>query len=298
MPVGTRSAGRASNPDPSTPAKKDSIPQQPRKGRVHASKDRPPPIQEENHGKRTKDLESTPETPKAAPHKRKRAQYVSSEGSETDEDSPIRPTSRFSLKKDSTTAVASPTSKSNNGTAAGVIPPIEVRLMEFSLLENMAAKNLVEILASKNIIAHKAENQGFSALEVTVPEDQAEVCWESITRFPFSKLPDTSKLGECCVFAIEATNKENFEESARTFLVNNMGSKSMRRCMALVLHHDSSGKLQPKAIVSYWMGDSLYYCIKLEGEMANKIAMKLNETKDWRLQAPHKESSKRRRLGE
>jgi hypothetical protein len=178
-----------------------------------------------------------------------------------------------------------------------VISPIEVRLMGFSLLESMAAKNLVEILASKNIIAHKAENQGFSTLRVTVSEDQAEVCWKSITRFPSIKLPDTSKLGECCVFAIEATNKENFEESARTFLANNMGSKS-KRCMALVLHHDSSGKLQPKAIVSYWMGDSLYYCIKLEGEMANEIAMKLNETKDWRLQAPREESSKRRRLDE
>lgn len=254
MPPQTRSAGPASNPDPSTPAKKDSIPQQRRKVKVPASKERPAPIQGENHRKRTKDLESIPETPEAAPLKRKRPQYVSSEGSETDEDTPRRSTSRFSLKKDNAQAVASPTSKSNNGTAAGVISPIEVRLMEFSLLENMAAKNLVEILSSKNIIAHKAENQGFSTLKVTVSEDQAEVCWKSITGFPSIKRPDTSKLDECCVFAIEATNKENFEGSARTFLANNMGSKSMKRCMALVLHHDSSGRLQPKAIVSYWMG--------------------------------------------
>lgn len=292
MVAETRRANRVGGTDPSILARKDSPP--PRKRSVAARNVRPPPIQKEKHDKRTKDPGSTPNTPEAAPLKRKRAQYVNSEGSEADEDVPTRSTSKFSLKKDNTNAIASPTSEIRNKSTTRLIPPLEVKVIEFPSLEEMASNRFIEILDSKNIIAHRIKLQGFSKLEVTVTKPLAEVSWKSITSSV--KLPDKSKLGECSVFAIEAADKKTFEESAEKFLANNVESKSLKQCMALILHHDSSGNLQPAAMVGYRMGGTLYYCTTLGGETANEIAMVLNRTKDWRLEVPHEKSSKRRKI--
>jgi hypothetical protein len=218
---------------------------------------------------------------------------------ESDEDTSNWPTVATPSRKYKTDKVASPISNNSKKIAIVAIPLIDVEKMVFVGLEDMAAEAFIKVLANKNIEARKAEKGGFSNLEIVKSKHQKAVRWKSIPESKHSsvKLPDTANFGKCSVFAVKASTKESFEEKAKTFLSENMGSKTLERSMALVLHHDSDGK--PKsAIVGYLMGESLHYCDSLKAETANKIVMELSggdHPTRWDLEVPRKAPLKKRR---
>jgi hypothetical protein len=175
--------------------------------------------------------------------------------------------------------VASPSSYNSNENATEAIPPRRIKKIEFAGLEDMASKDFTSILADRGINVRKTEIQGFSILEVDGSEHQTAVCWKTIpgSTLSLAKLPDTATFGKCSVFAIEASTEEKFEERAKRFLGHNMGSETLKRSMALVLHYDH-GKLR-SAIVGYPLGKDLHYSDSLKAETANKIATELNRGK-------------------
>ena len=116
------------------------------------------------------------------------------------------------------------------------------------------------------------------------------------------KLPDTAILGQCSVFAVKASTKESFKGKAQMFLGHTMGSESLHRSFALMLHHDSDG-ITKSAIIGYPIKNEPLYCYDtLEPETAEKIVMGLNTGKGverWLLEksrAKSGERAKRRRL--
>jgi hypothetical protein len=300
MAIGTRSGtrNRGFEAKPPTSAS-DDITESPTRRTSAAVSKMLPTIQEAKARTRrgTKNDELTPQKVETASAGGKKRRLHDTD--ESDEDTSNRPTVATPSRKHKTDKVASPISNNSKKIAVGVISPIKVNKMVFVGLEDMAAEAFIKVLAKKKIEARKTEMLGFSKLEVDEPKHQTAVRWKSIpeSKHFFVKLPDTANFGKCSVFAVKADTKESFEERAGTFLSENMGSKTLERSMALVLHHDSDG--EPKsAIVGYPMGESLHYCDTLKAETANKIVMELNGGEHptrWDLEVPRKAPSKRMR---
>lgn len=251
-------------------------------------------------GANLRDSKNFGSAPQKIETSKKRIFVGSEESEEIDEDTGTHPTNTTPSKRRETNVVVSPTSKNSNKSAVAVIPPRDIKKIQFPSLEDMALKDFIKVLAGKGINARKVGMQEFNKLEVDGSEHQTKVCWKSVTGSKPSliKLPDTAKFGKCSVFAVKASTKESFERKAKEFLGNNMGSKTLERSMALVLHYDGDDKLQ-SAIVGYPMGRCLHYCDSLRAETADKIAMELNRGKNperWHLEVQRKMSSKRRRL--
>jgi len=196
--------------------------------------------------------------------------------------------------------VASYTNHNRNKSTTEAIPPRDLKKMEFPSVEAMALKNFTEILAYRKVNVPRAEMRDFSDLEIDVSEHQIAVVWKAISGSTPSSvmIPDTATFGECSVFAVKANTKERFEEKAKKFLGHNMGSETLKRSMALVLHYDGDGKLR-SAIVSYSLGSDLQYSDGLKVKTANNIVMQLNRGKGperWHLELPRKGRSKRMKL--
>jgi hypothetical protein len=299
MAIGTRSSARKIGSEAKlSPSASDDITPPPPRRTPATVKTRLPSIREAKSRGGTEDVGAFPKNADTISAENRKRRFVDSEGSE--EDDGTHPTNTTPSRAQRTNPVASPISRNSNKIAIGVIPSIDVKKMEFPALKEMASKAFIKVLAKKNIVARETKTQGFSELKVNESKHQTEVCWNSIPGSKSSsvKLPNTAKFGECSVFAVEADTKESFKDKAEKFLSKNMGSKELRRSMALVLHYDSDGKPQ-SAIVGYLMAGSLHYCDSLEAETANKIAMELNRGGDptrWHLEVSREASSNKRML--
>jgi hypothetical protein len=294
MATGTRSRARKIGSEAKlSPSASDDITPLPPRRTPATVKTRLPSIREAKSRGGTKDVGASPKNADTISAENRKRRFVDGEGSE--EDDGTHPTNTTPSRAQRTNPVASPISRNSNKSAT-----IDVKKMEFPALKEMASKAFIKVLAKKNIVARETKTQGFSELKVNESKHQTEVCWNSIPGSKSSsvKLPNTAKFGECSVFAVEADTKESFKDKAEKFLSKNMGSKELRRSMALVLHYDSDGKPQ-SAIVGYLMAGSLHYCDSLEAETANKIAMELNRGGDptrWHLEVSREASSNKRML--
>lgn len=247
----------------------------------------------------TKDAKDTDSPEKKSLKKRKRGVIDSEEeGVETG----TYPTIMTPSRGRKTNIVTSPTRNSSDESATEMSSQRDIEKINFPGLEAMASKEFTKILANKGINGRNTEMLGFNTLEVDEPKEQTAVCWKKITgsKSPLVELPDTATFGECSVFKVKATTNQKFNDRAKRCLGDNMGSQTLKRSMALVLHYDDGGK--PKsAIVGYRLGESLYYSDSLKAETANWIAMTLNKQEGperWNLQVPREGRSKKRRTND
>lgn len=166
-----------------------------------------------------------------------------------------------------------------------------IRKVQFAAMRNILAKKFLKALINKGIKAHKADMQGFEALEVKSSNSQIAVRWKKGTEPQFSwlRLPYSAILDKCSVFAVVASTKESFEQKAMDLFMSDI--IAMRRpepSMVLVLHHDRTGATK-SAIVGCWMDETFRYCNSVTAATADMIAKELsgtNEPLSWYLRLP------------
>jgi hypothetical protein len=293
MPIATRSTARGGGSEANSPASSTKDVTSPPPNQTPAStKERVRTTKEAGDRRRARyvDVGDVP----AKNNKRKHSEH-------SDEETGTYPmdTTPSKAHKNKREKLASPTSYNSNKNTTEAIPPRNISKIEFASVEDMASKDFTSILADRGINVRKAEIQGFSNLEVDGSEHQTAVYWKTISGSTpsLAKLPDTATFGNCSVFAIDASTKEKFEERAKRVLSHNMGSETLKRSMALVLHFDH-GKLR-SAIVGYPLGKDLHYSDSLKAETANKIVTELNRGKGperWNLELLREGPSRKKKF--
>jgi hypothetical protein len=276
--MATRSKARGDGSEANSPASSTKDVTSPPPNQTPAStKERVRTTKEAGDRRRTRYFDRSPQNVGDVSAKNNKRKH--SESEESDEETGTYPMHTTPSKAHKREIVASPTSHNGNKNTTEAIPPRNITKIEFPSVEDMASKDFTSILAGRGINVRKAKIQGFSDLEVDGSEHQTAVCWKTISGSTpaLGKLPDTATFGNCSVFAIDASTKEKFEERAKRVLGHNMGSETLKRSMALVLHYDH-GKLR-SAIVGYPLGKDLHYSDSLKAETANKIATELNRGK-------------------
>jgi hypothetical protein len=276
--MATRSKARGDGSEANSPASSTKDVTSPPPNQTPAStKERVRTTKEAGDRRRTRYVDRSPQNVGDVSAKNNKRKH--SESEESDEETGTYPMHTTPSKAHKRVIVASPTSHNSNKNTTEAIPPRNITKIEFPSVEDMASKDFTSILAGRGINVRKAKIQGFSDLEVNGSEHQTAVCWKTISGSTpaLGKLPDTATFGNCSVFAIDASTKEKFEERAKRVLGHNMGSETLKRSMALVLHYDH-GKLR-SAIVGYPLGKDLHYSDSLKAETANKIATELNRGK-------------------
>ena len=302
MPISTRSRARGggSEANPPTSSTKDVTPPPPNQTPA-STKARALTTKGAGSRQKTKYVDRPPQNvvDVSAKNKKRKHSEQSEQSEQSDEETGTYPVNTTPSRIHKGEIVASPTSYKSNKITTAAIRPRNVTKIEFESLEDMASRDFTSILADKGINVREAEMQGLSNLEVDGSEHQTAVCWKTISgSTPSSaKLPDTATFGKCSVFAIEASTKERFEEKAKIFLGQNMGSETLKRSMALVLYYDH-GKVK-SAIVGYPLGKDLHYSDNLKAETANKIATELNRGKGperWNLEVLREGPSKKKKF--
>ena len=294
MPISTRSRARGggSEANPPTSSTKDVTP--PPNQTPASTKARLQTTKGAGSRKDSKYVDRHPQNVGDVPAKNKKRKHSEHSDEETGT-YPMDTTPSKAHKREK----ASPTSYNSNKNTTEAIPPRNISKIEFASVEDMASKDFTSILADRGINVRKAEIQGFSNLEVDGSEHQTAVYWKTISGSTpsLAKLPDTATFGNCSVFAIDASTKEKFEERAKRVLSHNMGSETLKRSMALVLHFDH-GKLR-SAIVGYPLGKDLHYSDSLKAETANKIVTELNRGKGperWNLELLREGPSRKKKF--
>jgi hypothetical protein len=167
----------------------------------------------------------------------------------------------------------------------------DIAKVQFASMRNIMANKFLKALVNKGIKAHKADMQGFEALEVKISNSQTAVRWKKDTEPQFSwlRLPYSATLAKCSVFAVVASTKESFEQKAMNlFMSDIIGMRKPEPCMILVLHHDQNGATK-SAIVGCWKNGTFLYCDSLAATTADTIAKELsgtNEPLSWYLKLP------------